>query len=341
MNSIKVITERYLEQLRKRKPGMLLDEKYIYGDDADEDDIVENPPKLVNLDLHKMDFSGLTLSGIDFSNSNLSDCKFNDATVEECIFDGANLENVVFDNTVISENRFIGTNMKNCDFSLIEQLWKNKFGGANLYGTKFDGINIGKNWFNFANLEKASFKNCVLNISDFYGFKYNNMRESDFTNAKMYGVNIIGCDCSNSKFIEANLDNVTIQETNFVRSDMRHMCIVNTNIDECMFSYTNMAGSVFKKSTFTSIPLANYLVSTIMRDTTWCDCVIKKAYFDNTTLDNSSFKNCKLECITFKECNMHGMSIDAESTIDRVRTYNTDISKSEIHATGDLSCETW
>ncbi len=166
-----------------------------------------------NLDCFAEEFKNLSLQGEKISKSEFEDCTFVSCDFSETFF---------------SSCRFIECDFIDCNLSLIK-LTSSKMSNLNFNGCKMIGIDWTMcDWTSLLTPEPIRFNECVLNDSNFFGLKLEDLvmkacraKEVDFRNATLKKANFTETDFKGALFEKTHLEEADFTDAQNTYIDIR------------------------------------------------------------------------------------------------------------------------
>lgn len=181
------------------------------------------------LDLSKLELSGLDLQGVAFERCTLEGTAFVGAKLAHTVFQGCDLRNANFQKAILTDSSFVNSALVNTDFS-----------DANLERTAFRSSWCALASFRHAELRDVSFQDCELSWSNWSNSSLDNVHfagswlgDSSFADARVCQTRFTGCDLTYVLMNDADLDGVQIEG-----SVLEATCFLGARVKQSTISHS-------------------------------------------------------------------------------------------------------
>jgi uncharacterized protein YjbI with pentapeptide repeats len=201
------------------------------------------------MDLSKINFESINLSGAKIARANLSEANLKKATLKNVDLSQANLNYAKFNDSDCEE---INLNKADLSYSCF---FKANMSRANLYQSKCYQTD-----FREANLELSEFANSDCLRASFYksnlrflhfkmaNLTFANFQEANLQKAFLYAANAINCNFSNADLTDACLAAMRGIDANFSEANLTGACIEDWNINAKTNLQNILCDYVYNKS---------------------------------------------------------------------------------------------
>lgn len=221
--------------------------------------------------LQELDFRGINLDNQVLSRrvldgANFEKVSFKKTKLNGCKLSSAKLNGAIFNETELKNIKATHASMKDC-----------KFSNVNLTGSELNLCNLNKSEFNNTNFELTKLTNC-------------NLDNCKFSNVNLEKSNFINCNLKNITMdFDKLLVRLRVNKINLEGSTIDNVTINNNlNIFKSLNNVTNTI-----KSLILSSELKERVLTCIISDKIFIDCVFGNILLDDVRLNNCEFKNCE------------------------------------------------
>ncbi|MEM6400032.1 MAG: pentapeptide repeat-containing protein [Cyanobacteria bacterium P01_D01_bin.116] len=277
---------------------------------------------LSGMDLSEVDLSGTSLfqanlSGANLYRANLSNAILQETDLSDASLIKANLKNKKFPQTNLSGANLTKANLSGAKFYTHTSLSKTNFSFSNLSGADLSELNLRGNNFSGANLCKANLNITNLSGANLNGanlseanLEYANLRKTqiqeatidekwylvwEIVNNGVQGRELQGVDLSMADLEEANLNQANLSSVNFTRTKLRNTNLRETNLSGANFKYVNLRTTQIQGAI---IDEKWYLVWDIVNNGAE-ERDLNEADISEADLSKANFKNGNLSRVNF------------------------------------------